>query len=262
MLEFIDMNAQYIEKNKKKFLQLFENPSLIFNKNISSEFYSKKEFQQVIQNDNNILETEWKTRILFESTPRGNVIMYYNPYKLGFSYYADQYIPYDILNSVAMKYVTIYRCLDFFIDELILPENKKNPLMVLFQEDKKEVSKEDNNSLDDEFKNKLKSAPFAKLKSYKLTGKKDEKKDEKDNKKVVEQQKERNRFINMGKTSNYNFLKVPEKKKISLFSSSELVSDLIDNISVQKEVFSYRNFKKTLLEKGKNNIVSTNMYAI
>jgi hypothetical protein len=265
-----DVNLEHIEQNTKKFLQWIENPSLVlnqrritptevdlyssgsmadeaFNKNIDSVFYSKKEFQTMIQEENNILEKEWKTRILFENTPRGNVIMHYNPYKLGFTYYADQYIPYDMLNVVAMKYVRIYKCLDFFMDELVLPETRKSPLLLLNQEDKKEVLKTDKPEGDEEFKHKLKNAPFAKLKSYKLTGKKDSK-DSKDNKDDL--LKVRNRFIHMGKCCNYSFLNIPEKKKVSLFSNSELVSNLIENLSVQQEVFSYRNFKKSVLTKG------------
>jgi len=250
----VDVVESYIEKNKKKFLQSIETPSLVLNKNISPVFYLKKDFQAAIRDDNNDLENEWKTRILFENTPRGNVIMYYNPFKLGFTYYADQYIPYDILNSVAMKYVITYRCSDFFMDELILPEAKKSPLMVLLQEDKKEVIKgnEKEKEADTEFKNKLKSAPFAKLKNYKTTAKVNDKKESNDEKKtgekkVDEKQKERNRFINMGKMQNYKFLKVTEKKKVDLFSSTTTPASMIDylmsNSSVQKEVFSYRDFK-------------------
>jgi hypothetical protein len=262
-IEIMDVNKKYIEVNKKKFLQLIENPTLILNKNINSGFYSKKEFQQLIQEENNILEPEWKTRILFENTPRGNVIMYYNTYKLGFSYYSDQYIPYDILNSIAMKYVITYRCLDFFMDELVLPENKKSSLMLLIKDDKKELETNKNSNIDEEFKNKLKNAPFAKLKSYRKqndkkddTKKDDAKKDDTKKDDTIKEEKIRNRFINMGKTCNYNFLKVPVKQKISLFSPSELANNLLENSSVQKEVFSYRNFKNS----KKEIIQESNMY--
>jgi hypothetical protein len=59
---------------------------------------------------NTELEKMWRTRILFENTPRGNVIMFYDPYKLGFSFYCDQkIISYDILNAIATKYVRMFR---------------------------------------------------------------------------------------------------------------------------------------------------------
>lgn len=242
----VDPIEFYVEKNKTRFLKVVESPSLVLNKNIAPLFYIKHDFLSAIRDDNNPLENEWKTRILFENTPRGNVIMYYNPFKLGFTYYADQYIPYNILNSVAMKYVITYRCIDFFIDEFILPETKKSPLMVLIQEDKKEVNKEKDTREDTEFKNKLKGAPFAKLKNYKTTSKLNNKMEENGVKKVEETQKERNRFIQMGKIQNYNFLKVDEKR-VDLFSSTTTPSSMVDclmcNSSLQKQVFSYRDFK-------------------
>lgn len=242
----VDVIEKYYEAHKKKFLKTLDITTLISNKNINPVFYVKSDFQNAIRDNNNDLECEWKTRILFENTPRGNVIMYYNPFKLGFTYYSDQYIPYDILNAVAMKYVLTYRCRDFFMDELILPETKKSPLMILIQDDKKEMVKEDI-----EFKNKLKGAPFAKFKNYK---KEDKNKPTSDNK-LEEKQKERNRFINMGRIQNYKVLNVPKKKSINLFiTPSALVDSLDDNISVQEEVFSYRNYKKEMLQKKKQDI--------
>jgi hypothetical protein len=229
----VDVIEEYCQKHKKKFLQTLELTTLVVNKNIDPVFYVKSDFQSAIRDDNNALENDWKTRILFENTPRGNVIMYYNPFKLGFTYYADQYIPYDILNAVAMKYVITYRCMDFFMDEVILPETKKSPLMVLLEEDKKDDKKEDT-----EFKNMLKGAPFAKLKNHK-------KEDKKKVDNTKEKQKERNRFIHMGKIQNYKFLKIPEKKAVNLFTTtSALVASLHDNTGVQQSVFSYRDYKK------------------
>lgn len=240
----VDVIEEYYEAHKKKFLKILESTTLVLNKNIDPVFYVKTDFQNAVRDDNNVLESDWKTRVLFENTPRGNVIMYYNPFKLGFTYYADQYIPYDILNAVAMKYVITYRCIDFFIDEVILPETKKSPLMTLLEEDKKELIKEEKDG-DTEFKNKLKGAPFAKLKNYKKEDKKNVDNKIANDKSKEEKQKERNRFIHMGKMQNYKFLKVQEKKSINLFTTpSALVASLGDNITIQKEVFSYRDYKK------------------
>ena len=251
-IENIDQNAKYIENNKQKFLSLLDKPFLKLNSNINPIFYSKKYFEQVIKLENNNLEKEWNKRILFESTPRGNVIMYYNPYKLGFSYFADQYMPYDILNSVAMKYVTLYRCVEFFIDEHVLPESKKSSLMMLLQDEKIESKDEKIESKEKDFKKILKAAPFAKLKSYRLDLKTSDKKE-------LEIQREQNKFINMGKIMNYSFLKVPEKKKVDLFASSKQdsnivqgdVSYVVEEKTIHKEVFSYHDYKKMFLEQPK-----------
>jgi flagellar biosynthesis GTPase FlhF len=86
------------------------------------------------------LELQWKRRLLHESTPRGNIIMYYDIYKQAFTYVSDQQMNYDILNACAMKYVRIFRCLDFFVDVNILPSGYISPFSLLQEEmDKKEM---------------------------------------------------------------------------------------------------------------------------
>jgi hypothetical protein len=56
--------------------------------------------------------------------------MYYDAYKMGFAYFCDQkVISYDVLNAVAMKYVKIYRCRDFFMDESIVPKENTSKLI-------------------------------------------------------------------------------------------------------------------------------------
>jgi hypothetical protein len=119
---FLDLDSKYILPLKSKFLKTFENQTILYNENIDPIFYDKKEFSICVSETNNRLENSWKTKMLFENTPRGNIIMFYDAYKLGFSFYSDQnVISYDILNAAAMKYVSIFRCRDFFIDETITP---------------------------------------------------------------------------------------------------------------------------------------------
>ena len=200
------------------------------NENIDPVFYEKSEFQKSIQQENNELETKWKTRVLFESSPRGNVIMYFNPYKMGFVYYSDQSISHDILNVIALKYVVIYRCLDFFMDEQL----HKSPLVNLLQPDKKDKEGKDKEGKD---KGKGKS-PFAKLKSYTNA-----------NTKETVKEIMCNRFIHLGKIVNYTFLKLPPKKKTSnLFDDQPSLLDelLKENADVQTEVLTYKEFKKSM----------------
>jgi hypothetical protein len=251
----------FIEKRQKIFLKTFTdtNKDLFqWNLNINYVFYSKSQYQEMLKDAQNTLEQQWKTRLLIETTPRGVVIMYYDPFKLGFSYYSDQTIPYNILNAIAMKYVIHFRCRDFFMDEHILPENTPLPLLKLLLEDKMANDKSENSekSKDDEnIKQRLRNAPFAKFKNYNKNSNKvqenqnkGEKKDEKDTtteKKEPEKPKEQNRFISLGKTHNFKILQnVPKKKKAMAAFTSALASSLFENSSVQKEVFNYRDFKK------------------
>ena len=227
-----------------------EKPQKNWNLNIDPVFYSKEKYVDLLKDQDNELEKEWKKRILIEYTPRGNVFMFYDPYKLGFSYYCDQYVPHNILNAVAMKYVLKFQCLDFFMDEYFVPENSASPLLNLVIEEKK--VKENQDKLDSNIKNRLRNAPFAKFKTYNRalsTINEETKKEGSQNvppeKQAPEKQKEINRFINLGKTMNFSMLQPVMKKKrggSSLFKS-KLASSLFDNSSVQKEVFSYRQFK-------------------
>ena len=233
-VDSLDKKNEKNEKNEKN-----------WNLNINSVFYSKEKYLELLKDEDNELEKEWKKRILIEYTPRGNVFMFYDPYKLGFSYYCDQYVPYNILNAVAMKYVLKFQCRDFFMDEVIVPENSPLPLLKLFIEEKK--VKEVEEKMDGNIKNRLRNAPFAKFKNYNratLQTNGEETKKEPSVNVPPEKQKERNKFINLGKTMNFSILQPVIKKKInSSMFKSKLASSLFDNSSVQKEVFSYRDFK-------------------
>ena len=218
-----------------------------WNSNIDDVFYNKEKYLELLKDVDNELEKKWKMRILIEHTPRGNVFMFYDPYKLGFSYYCDQYVPYNILNGVAMKYVLKFYCRDFFMDEYVVPETVASPLLGLLVEEKK--TKEIQEKMDSNIKNRLRNAPFAKFKNYNRatlqTNGEENKKECSVNVPCVEKQKERNRFINLGKTSNFCILQpcMKKKRRYSNMFKSKLANSLFDNSSVQKEVFSYRQFK-------------------
>ena len=150
--------------------QLFATEIEACNSNIPPIFYNKAEFAEFIE-DKNDLEREWKTRVIFENTPRGNIIMHYDIYKGGFAYYSDmQGIPYAVLNAAAMKYARIFRCRDFFI------HTEKKPIKIEMKLPK--------------------TAAFAKLKNYTVT---------------VEPETVQNKFIFLGKIANYNLLQPAPK---------------------------------------------------
>lgn len=230
----LDFTIQYNEKNKKRFLDTFEKTLPIVNINIEPEFYDKKEYKLLCLDSNNTLEKNWKKRVLFETTPRGNVIMFYDAFKMGFAYYSDSYnLPYSLLNAVAMKYVLTFCCRDFFMDDNITPNDSPSPLIKIHAEEpektnkvKKAVTRTNTNQ-----KN-----PFAKLKDYKNAEKKDT--EDKSKEHVT------NRFLCLGKTVNYQFIQTVPKdvSRINGFKSN-LLDHLSGETTLQKQVMNYKDFK-------------------
>jgi hypothetical protein len=135
-----DDTEKYIEKQTSDFLRIFlltEEERREWNGNIDKSCYSLESFQELIKEETNELELEWKRRLLIESTPRGNIIMFYDMFKQAFAYVSDQHMNYPILNACAMKYVRMYRCIDFFVDGNILPDNVVSPFVLLQEEAEK-----------------------------------------------------------------------------------------------------------------------------
>jgi len=125
--------TQY-EKSCKKYAEFYNKTNADEeNSNIDAELYDFDKRKELFADPNNLPEKMWKSRILLENTPRGNVLMYYNPYTHSFYYHSDeQIIPYPILEQIAKKYVVMYRCKDFYIDNN-MSENKM--LLVLQKEE-------------------------------------------------------------------------------------------------------------------------------
>jgi len=187
---------KYIEKYRTKFNESYKND--IFNKNIQPIFYDKKLYNQIIETHDNALEKSWKQRILFETTPFGNVVMFYDAYKLSFAYYSDSSIPYNILNIVAMKYVLTFYCRDFFLDKSIIPLRYTTPFLHVHEIEKKASVKP--NKID------VSKGPFVKFKNYAK-----EEQSEKNQKKIENNTSVKNyiknKFISLGKLYNFSILK-------------------------------------------------------
>jgi len=103
-----------------------------------------------------------KNNFIFEKTPLGNVIMYYNNSRESFEYYTDNTIPYRFLETVSRKYVKTFNCKQIYIDmEFELKE---------FERKQKEAH--DLKLLEDSLKEKIeivlekKKDVFTKFKSY------------------------------------------------------------------------------------------------
>lgn len=210
---------EFYQKELRKF-QMYEESIAVDpctkNQNVEAFYYDLKKYTEIFQEPNNEHELKWKRRILYMTTPLGNVAMYYDPYKMGFAYYADQYIRYDILNAVAMHYVKIYKCIDFFMDENIVKQSFQ-----LIDLHKKEIVKQQQSN---------RSNAFVKYKSIKTP--------------IIFVS---NTFISMGKMNNIAFL---QSRKTGIKQLPKFTSNLLQNIEIQantqKERISYKDFKESI----------------
>ena len=192
-----------------------------WNTNVDDIFYKTKEYNEAMITSPNDLEKKWKNRTIIEKTPQGNIIMFYDCYKRGFSYYSDQTnVTYSLLNAVAMKYVKIYLCMDLFVDNKIIKENI-SPIIKLRQEEEKEENKKKtkkflNNSCF--LKNKKggsEKSLFSKVlqKKVNLPSQATEKPFNISKQKTEKTIDSINTFIYLGKIQNYSFLNLKEKCK-------------------------------------------------
>lgn len=200
------LENEYIHARKQQLLRTYEKDAAFFSQNIEKVFYDKPALNELLKDENNSLEKVWKTRILIDHTPRGNVFMYYDPYKQAFSYYSDQtVIPYQVINAVAMKYVITYLCRDFFLDDSVVPKEHVSPLFSNDEPAKRVV-------------NTTSKLPFVKPKTYNSVS----------NKTDVTVEKVTNRFVHLGKVRNCNILSKSNIKnanngfKTALLASNKL----------------------------------------
>lgn len=95
------------------------------NGNMDTCFYNETEFKDVymesILQENKEMEQKWQNKTMMTWVPMiGNVIMYYDFYKMAFCYYCDMDgVNYNVMNACVMKYVMMFHCMDLFMDELV-----------------------------------------------------------------------------------------------------------------------------------------------
>ena len=275
MKHFVDPDLEYYNKKKSRFIDTFKDSVIKYNLNIDPIFHIKVELDELMKNNSNYLEKHWKSKVLIETTPRGNIIMFYNPYKLGFSYYSDSTgIPYPILNAVAMKYVTVFYCRNFFVDEHFVQTVKNSgafifdsPLLPIYFIEPKPMTTIKKQTTDT-------CGPFAKLKNYKpnqvvanlVTTKIAQKPMDYSfaffynkiisflnikkktiiyKKQVAEPEKEYNfnRFMRVGYIKDFKPLNVDKDfSKVNGFQSN-LLENLASETNLQKQVMSYKDYK-------------------
>ena len=231
--EYYNQRYAYFKRSKKS------------NTNIDSDFYSKPNFDVRTKESGNDLEKLWKTRILMEYTPRGNIVMYYDVFRMGFAYFSDvKDISYDILNAVSMKYVVVFECMDFFMDETIVQDSELelSPLIKLHETDAKN-KKENNDSNTQSNQHNAKDAPFAKFKNYS----KKQSNSETNNGKIQTIAR-KNKFIYMGKLVNFFPCQQPLKQKSNLFQNFDITTYLYSS----HEDVSTTNITQTIIHPEMN----------
>lgn len=230
-VSLLNKTQQYILNKTTCFSKIIDNKTN--NCNISPIFYQKDEYNKEMQNIKNTIEPEWQRRILFENTPKGNIIMYYDAFKQGFAYFSDtNCLEYKLLNAVAMKYVTVFRCLDLFVDD----EFYESPMIKIYGEPEKTKTDETNKKI---YKNTSTSGPFV---TYKKTTVETTNKPE-TLEPIKTKEYNRNVFVCKGKTVNFDILQKPKPKQCVTFSS-QFLTDLSQETALQKQVMSYKNFRQ------------------
>ena len=247
IISILDLTNEYIKLRTKRFLDSFDK-TMDFNNNIEQEFYNKDKYKKIIMHPLNILETNWKKRILFENTPRGNIIMYYDAYKQGFAYYSDSYnLPYGLLNAVAMKYVMTYYCRDFFMDDGVTPMDKASPLIKIHMDEpekKNDVKKNNMKKTLNKINTLSQKFSAQKHNNNNLNKKKEES--------IIETPiTNTNRFIYLGKIINFKFLQSESKINTLNGFGSNLLDNLVGETKLQKKVMDYKEYKNL-----RNNIKS------
>ena len=178
-----------------------------------------------------------KNNILFENTPNGNVLMFYDSNRTSFIYYADTAIPYRYLETVARKYVTTYFCLHIYVDmkkeieEAAKKIHDKKEELERIELEKIELEKQEreNKEQKDDRKDRTEERKnvFAKLKNYN-TGSNTVVKGTKlaetnPNRSAVSTvtstkeyilKENANRFSYEGKIVNYSLLNKPKRQKV------------------------------------------------
>lgn len=186
----------------------------VANSNINPTLYDPVLRKTLFVEENNPTEKYWKSQLLFEHTYRGNIIMYYDAFRMSFAYYSDeQIVPYQALFHAAMKYTVRFRCRNFFIDMETFPENPM--IEVLRKEDESLKTKTKKEPIDNNAKPKPKqdnNPVFARLKNYK-----------EGNDAAKQQNKPKhlfsNKFVRIGKMCEFNILQRPPNKKIEAVNS-------------------------------------------
>jgi len=257
IVSYNKLRASKNSKNQKKPKHILENEKELFQKTFCTENTDKEDSISYKYNtniDNSLydykthenhnselfgrFEKEWSTRILFQNTTYGNIIMYYDLFRQAFAYYSDVQVNYSLLNLVAMKYVRIYLCRDFFVDNQVgLPDDYTNPFNQM-KEDETEREKKKKQEKRVKMKLNLDSSVFVKKKQNKMD----------DTRKQIQQSQTqektdkpiyKNNFRFLGKLNNFSFIQPISIKKLKAAAMESKLSSITDH-------YDYVTFKDTI----------------
>ena len=191
---------------------------------VEVESYENKYYEKYDEMESDDLDEDYvktlKNNVLYEMTPKGRIIMYYDFEKESFIYYCDtKDVPYLYLETVARKYALTYHCKKIVVDikreldtakETNIANDNKSKAQALV-----DAKKTDN--------------LFASFKSYNRKGTGGSKTM---NKKFILRQNA-NRYSYSGKVNTYSFLKRNEYK-----------------IEKPMDKMDYETFKKLMAKKN------------
>jgi hypothetical protein len=200
---------------------------------------------------------------LRETTPRGEIVVYYDAKTKSFNYYSNsKNIPYSTLDAVARKYVCLHRDPSIYIDirdevqkglEKRLKKNKDNKLKL----ERNNNNKDNNNNTNSGMISSAKKSLFAAFKNYKTGRNAPKSIHNYDGKVTVEEfvviKDNINKFIYKGTIEQYDVdVKYYNNKQQSHFGTIRDDADddgdadniLNDELKHEKEALSYADFKK------------------
>jgi len=198
------------------------NITIIEKKLIKYEDKYKNEYTKLNSRQLTTSEKEnLKNNFVMETTPLGNVIMYFNNDKNGFVYYSDSTIPYRFLETVGRKYITTFKCRDasIYVDETD-EIDEKTPTEKLSEITIDATISETKSTIKPSTSTTKKNV-FAKFKNYNhpnstpsssMIAKNNPVKITTQSNKEVKENK--NKYISEGKITNFSFIKKIDKKQI------------------------------------------------
>lgn len=248
----------------KKYINIYATPEKNpeANINIDCDLYDYEKRKMIFKEEKNECEEHWKRKLMYEFTSRGNVIIYYNPYKHAFMYYSDENsIPYNIMQYIAKKYAVMFRCRDFYIDPVTYPNNRILEVMKKEEDALKTKPKKvgDITKCLDKDMNMNNKDIFATLKSYKQEPDKNQKQPSNVSKKqpnnVSVKNQFSNTFIRLGKTCEYNIIQKPPDKNIAivnsiLFGEKNIgnVMDYFEHLEIEENPFNTQDLAEPLVK--------------
>lgn len=210
----------------------------VANSNINPTLYDPVLRKTLFTEENNPTEKYWRSQLLFEHTQRGNIIMYYDAFRMSFAYYSDeQIVSYQALYHAAIKYTVRFRCRNFFIDMETFPDNPMIEVLRKEDESLKTKTKKEPTTNNPKPKQQDNNPVFARLKNYKESG---------DAAKPQNKPKHpfSNKFVRIGKMCEFNILQRPPNKKIeavnSLLFGDKPMSSVTDFFDDDDEVLSLK----------------------